>query len=492
MRHGGSRRWLGACTASIVLAGCTVGPDFRPPTDASPSVWSNPTTTGLVNRDAVDPTWWDSFHDPELSSLVARLVRQNIDLQTAAERIQQADAEREIARAQGLPHVDEDSSYRHERQSPTGFISLVQPAPYAPLVYDIWQNTLTSSWELDLFGRVRRAVEAERADTDEAIEARHAVALDAIATLAQDYLQLRGTQTRIAIANRNLAIADHELALVRDQFANGVATTLSVAQAEAQRDAIAATLPPVLATQAQLVNAIGLLLARPPRALAAELDRSAVAIAVPPVVPVGIPSALLRRRPDIREAEAALHAATANTGVAVASFYPDVSLTGQFGPDGRIIADAFSLPSRAFTLGPQIDIPLFEGGRLVGTLKLRRSQQREAALSYRSTVLGAWRDVDDALTAYAEVLQTRAAVARAVAADRTAFGSAQQAYQQGATDFLNVTQAEATLLSAENQLAVGDTDIETDLVSLYKALGGGWQVADSPPPPLTASRQAPD
>ena len=483
---------IGACAAWMALAGCTVGPDFRPLADASPSVWANGPTNGLVSSDAVDPTWWDSFHDPELSSLVGRLVRQNIDLATAAERVQQADAEREIARAQGLPHVDEQSSYRHERQSPTGFISLVQPAPYAPLVYDIWQNTLTSSWELDLFGRVRRAVEAERADTEEAIAARHAVALDAIATLAEDYLQLRGTEARVAIAERNLAIADHDIALVHDQFANGVATTLSVAQAEAQRDTIAATLPPLAATQAQLVNAIGLLLALPPRALEAELDRTAVAIAVPPVVPIGVPSALLRRRPDIREAEASLHAATANTGVAVAAFYPDVSLTGQFGPDGRIVADAFSLPSRAFTLGPQIDIPLFEGGRLVGTLRLRRSQQRQAALEYRNTVLGAWRDVDDALTAYAQARRTRAEVARASDADRIAFAAARQGYQQGATDFLNVTEAETTLLSAQNQLVTADTDIETDLVSLYKALGGGWQIVDPGPSAPATARTASD
>ncbi len=469
-----------------MLAGCTVGPDFRRPTDTSPSVWSTPHANGLVSGDAVDPTWWDSFHDPELSSLVARLARQNIDLQTAAERIQQADAERQIARSQGLPHVDEQSSYKHERQSPNGFISLVQPAPYAPYVYDIWQNALTASWEIDLFGRIRRSVEARRANTEAAIEARHAVALDAIATLAQDYLQLRGTEIRVAIAKHNLAIADHDVALVHDQFANGVATTLSVAQAEAQRDTIASTLPALAATEAQLVDAIGFLLALPPRALEAELAGTSVAIAVPPVVPVGIPSALLRRRPDIREAEASLHAATANTGVAVASFYPDVSLTGQFGPDGRIIGNAFSLPSRAFTIGPQIDVPLFEGGRLVGTLRLRRSQQREAALSYRSTVLGAWRDVDDALTAYAEERRTRDAVSRTVDADRTAFGSARQGFQQGATDFLNVTEAETTLLSAENQLATVDTDVETDLVSLYKALGGGWQVVD-PPQALSAS-----
>ena len=444
----------------------------------SPPVWGSGPADGVVSRAAVDPTWWDSFHDPELSSLVGRLVRQNLDLQSAAERVQQADAEREIARAQGLPHVDERSSYQHERQSPNGFISLVQPAPFAPLTYDIWQNALAASWELDLFGRVRRAVEAQRANTEAEIEARHAIALDAIASLALDYLQLRGTEARISIAERNLAIAAHEVGLVHDQFANGVATTLSVAQAEAQRAAVAATLPPLEAGKARLINAIGLLLAETPRALEGELERTARVLAVPPVVPVGIPSALLRRRPDIREAEASLHAATANTGVAVAAFYPDVSLSGQFGADGRIIGNAFSLPARMFMVGPTIDLPLFEGGRLAGTLRLRRSQQRQAALAYRNTVLGAWRDVDDAVTAYGEALRARAEIAQAAAADETALGAAQQGFAQGAVDFLNVTNAEASLLSVQDQLATADTQIETDLVSLYKALGGGWQVVD--------------
>ena len=468
----------GLVAVALGLAGCAVGPDFRRPADVSPPVWVGEAPRGAINANPVDPTWWNSFHDRELSSLVERLVLQNIDLQSATERIQQADAQRQITRAQGLPMVNEEASYKHERQSPSGFLSLVQPAPYAPLTYDIWQNGLNASWELDLFGRVRRAVEAQRANTEAAIEARHTVALDAIATLALDYLQLRGTENRVAIAKRHLAVADHDLALVHDQFANGVATTLSVAQAEAQRGAIASTLPPLEATEAQLVNAIGLLLADPPRALEAELEGTAVSLATPPIVPVGIPSALLRRRPDIREAEASLHAATANTGVAIAAFYPDVSLTGQFDENGRIIGNAFSLPSRAFMVGPSIDMPLFEGGRLVGTLRLRRSRQREAALSYRNTVLGAWRDVDDAQTAYLDARRTRDEVAGTVDADQRALRAATQGFQQGAVDFLNVASAEASLLSAEDQLATTATNLETDLVSLYKALGGGWQIAD--------------
>ncbi len=476
-------RLLAAAVGAAGLAGCTVGPDFRPPPVASPSVWGGePADVGSrTTAGPVDGRWWATFHDPELVSLVGRLVVQDIDLQAAAERVRQADAQREITRSAGLPHLDAQSHYVQQRFSPGGFLSLVTPAPYAPLEFDDWQNQIAASWQLDLFGRVRRGVEARRADAVAAGAARHPMALDARARLAEDDMQLRGTQRREQIARDNLDLARRELALVQDQVRQGVGTTLPLAQARATVATFAAALPPLLDTEARTINAIGLLLAEPPRALADELTTPTPLPPVPPQVPVGIPSELAARRPDIREALAALHAATAETGVAVASFYPDISLTGQFGDDGRIIGNAFSLPDKAFTFGPQLDLPLFQGGRLVGTLRLRRSQQRQAALNYQTVILRAWRDVDDALTAYAQAQRTRAAVAEEVAQDRVALGAARQNFAQGAVDFLNVTDAQATLLRSEDTLAQGDTAIATDLVSLYAALGGGWEVSDPPP-----------
>lgn len=478
-----SRARLAPAALTALLAGCTVGPDYHRPEVATPPVWGGVPAEGQAGftSDAVDATWWESFHDAELSSLETRLASQNIDLQTAAERIMQSDDERVVIRAQGLPHLDERSMATHERQSPNGFISLVQPAPFAPLTYDIWQNALSASWELDLFGRVRRAVEAQRADTLALIEARHAIALDALASLAQDYLELRSVQTRHAIAIDVLGLARHDLALVQSQFANGVSTTLNLANARGEVASVAATLPPLEAQQAQLINAIGLMLAEPPRALEAELAPAAALPAVPPSVPVGVPSTLARRRPDIREAEARLHRATARTAVAVAAFYPEVSLTGSFGADGRIVGNAFSLPSRMFQVGPAIDVPLFQGGRLVGTLRLRRSEQREAALRFRQTVLAAWQDVDDALTAYADARRTRDAVAETARQNQAALGAAQQNFVEGTIDFLNVISAQSALLQSRDQLAQSDAAISLDLVRLYKALGGGWQAADAAP-----------
>jgi NodT family efflux transporter outer membrane factor (OMF) lipoprotein len=199
---------------------------------------------------------------------------------------------------------------------------------------------------------------------------------------------------------------------------------------------------------------------------------------VPRKVPVGLPGTLVRRRPDVREAEARLHEATAQTGVAVASFYPDVTLNGAVGVESLQLASLFSPMSTAFALGPSVSIPIFEGGRLRGTLALRESREREAAIVFQKTVLRAWKEVDDAITAYREAQLRRGHVARSVTENQAALQAARQRYQEGAIDFLNVITAQAQLLQSENDLADSDTQIATYLVNLYRALGGGWEVAD--------------
>jgi NodT family efflux transporter outer membrane factor (OMF) lipoprotein len=202
---------------------------------------------------------------------------------------------------------------------------------------------------------------------------------------------------------------------------------------------------------------------------------------VPRRVPVGLPGTLVRRRPDVREAEARLHEATAQTGVAVANFYPDVTLNGAAGVESLHLSNLFSPASAAFSVGPDVSIPIFEGGRLRGALALRESQQREAAITFQKTVLRAWQEVDDALTAYAEAQHKRADIARAVVQNQAALQAARQRYSEGALDFLNVNSALGQLLQSENDLADSDTQIATDLVNLYRALGGGWEVVDVVP-----------
>jgi NodT family efflux transporter outer membrane factor (OMF) lipoprotein len=465
----------------IGLTGCTVGPDFqsREITEAPrrPALNGESVPSRTVEG-AVDIAWWKSFRDSQLSSLVERLVAQNLDLETAAERVIQSTAQRQVAASQGLPQIGGQSSSTYNRQSPNGTLSLLVPRPGAPLEYPLFRDGLTSSWQLDLFGRVRRAVEAADAAALAAVENRHGVALAAVAELAQGYMQLRGTQNRLGIAKRNLRLAEENVELVNKRFGDGVATTLDLAQARAQQATIAATLPPLRTQEAEFINVIGLLLGYAPRALEAELHRSQMLARVPRKVPVGLPGTLVRRRPDVREAEARLHEATAQTGVVVASFYPDVTLNGAVGVESLQLANLFSPTSTAFAVGPSVSMPIFEGGRLRGTLALRESREREAAVIFQKTVLRAWKEVDDAITAYREAQLRRGHVARSVTENQAALKAARQRYAEGAIDFLNVITTQAQLLQSENDLADSDTQIATYLVNLYRALGGGWEVAD--------------
>src|SRR4030081_122836 len=366
----------------IGLTGCTVGPDYQRP-EIKEALRRSASDGGSVAsrtvEGAADITWWKSFRDSQLSSLVERLVAQNLDLKTAAERVVQSVAQRQVAASQGLPHIQGQSLTTYNRQSPNGPLSLLTPAPGAPLEYALFRDGLTSSWQLDLFGRVRRAVEAADANTLAAVENRHGVALAAVAEMAQSYMQLRGTQNHLEIAKRNLRLADENVELVNTRFGGGVATTLDLAQARAQQATIAATLPPLRIQEAELINAIGLLLGDTPRALETELHRSRMLPRVPRRVPVGLPGTLVRRRPDVREAEAHLHEATAQTGVAVANFYPDVTLNGAVNVESLRLRNLFSLSSTAFALGPSVSIPIFDLGQLRRTLALLESRDREAS-----------------------------------------------------------------------------------------------------------------
>ncbi len=474
-----------AWIAGLLLAACTVGPDFQPPDPGAPGDWG-PERADVRSRTTpgeVDPQWWTRFNDPELSSLVGRVAAQNLDLQTAAERVLQSRAQRAVVASQGLPQINERSSYSRSRLSLFGNPgALIVTKPGAPVEFDVFQNGLSASWDLDLFGRVRRGVEAATADTQAAIEDRRGVALAALADLAQDYLQLRGVQAQRAIAEHNQDLARQNTALVRNRFDNGVATTLDMARPRAQESTIAATVPPLRTQEAAAINAIGLLLGETPRALEAELKPRAAQPGVPALVPVGLPSTLVRRRPDLRQAEARLHSATAQTGVAEAEFYPDVTLNGSVELQSLRLRDAFSLYSRAFDVGPSVSLPIFQGGRLRGTLRLRESQQREAAITFRRTLLQAWQEVDNALTAFAEAQARERQVADAVAQNDTALRAARQRYAEGVVDFLDVNTAQAQLLQSQNDLADSRTQIATGLVTLYRALGGGWEIAEATGP----------
>ncbi|WP_370517965.1 efflux transporter outer membrane subunit [Saccharibacter sp. 17.LH.SD] len=483
----------------IGLSGCIkVGPDYHKPLmKDQPQQWQKAAdmpkklSAGRTYGGAVDITWWQQFHDPELTALIQRLARQNLDIQEAATRITQSRAQVTVAASAGMPSVNWAGSYTWTQQSKRGFLTIAQPAPGANLQYQQYTNIGSASWDMDLFGMIRRSVEAGQAEVVEAVAAQRGVALATLADLVGAYVHLRGVQEQIRLTERHLALVKHDLALVLDRQREGASNALEVAQARGQVEETESSLPPLRDAQAALVNAIGYLLALPPRALEKEL-LPVTPQPLPPVsIGVGVPSTLAERRPDIMEADARLHAATAEIGAAKAAFYPDITLTGNLGTQSLSAGDFFMPAAKYFTLGPTLNVPIFEGGRLRGTLKLRKAQQKEVALAYRQTVLNAWRDVDDAITRLAQMQDRYAHLVETVKQNRLAFRAAREQYQTGAVPFLEVDRAEASLLANEILLADSRTETASSVVSLYRALGGGWQVmldnkqlAGSSPSPL--------
>jgi NodT family efflux transporter outer membrane factor (OMF) lipoprotein len=485
---------------ATLLASCTVGPNWQAPTAPHPTAFLPAQGTPAPSRTTeapATPSWWTIFGDPELTSLERRVAAENLDVADATERVMESLAESSEVSAAQYPNANLNASWARERASPNGILGLMgtttpnDPATVADggqgfgpaglpgsdgaPAYSLWQYGIGSSWELDLFGRIRRAVEASRAAVEVSEDERRGVVVGVLAETARDYIGLRGVQAELTITKENLGTAQQSLALTRLRFANGTTTDLDVANAKAAVDTIESRLPVLENHADQLINALSYLTGAPPRTLSAELATAKPLPPIPPSVPVGLPSQLAERRPDIRQAAAALHEATANIGVAEADFYPDISLSGSFDIQALDATGLGFWNSRQYAVGPTISLPLFEGGQLRGQLRLRRAQQKQAAIDYRRTVLKAWQEIDDALTGYNADQNQRARIEDAVAENKVAVATAQAQYAQGAADFLNVLNADDALLASESALVQATTGTGVAIARIYTALGGGWE-----------------
>ncbi|WP_185715390.1 MULTISPECIES: efflux transporter outer membrane subunit [Burkholderia] len=464
-----------------MLAGCVVGPDYYKPKAALPAQWTQaakqetPAVGSRAVSGDVDAQWWTSFSDAELSSLVQRVAGASLDVKVATQRLMQARAARRMTGADAMPALEGTASYQHSRSSQNGLVDI--SGLNGRHDYNVWQPGIDASWELDLWGRVRREIESADASVQATAELRRDVLLSAIAETASDYIQLRGVQAQQAVVEQNLDIARQSLRLTQIRFTDGVATHLETAQAAAQVSGIEARLPVLENQRVHLVNALSFLLGEPPRTLEGELDAVRAIPPVPPRVPVGLPSQLAERRPDIREAEARLHGATADIGVAVGDFYPRVTLSANLSLQAMHFGDLDEWSSRMFGVGPALTVPIFEGGRLKGQLELRKAQQREAMIEYQRTVLNAWHEVDNAMSDY-NTRQTREEkLDETEVQDSEALENARSQYLAGATDFLNVLTVQRDLLDTQQAKVVSITDVSLALVGLYKALGGGWETS---------------
>lgn len=480
-------RTLAACLASglALLGGCVVGPAYRAPEPRPPAAFGEPADRGPPAAEL--GAWWTAFHDPVLDDLVARALAANPDVRIAGARIRQARAEARIASAGRLPEVTASAQAAHNRLSensiPGGLVALGSQAPgpspasvlgIPGLAFETYQAGFDASWELDLFGGQRRAVEAASARSVEAVWTARDVEVSVAAEVANSYLQHRALQRRIAITESTLAAERDLLDLVRTRARNGLVTSLDERRQEREIEQIAANREELIAQREGRLHALAVLLGEPPMALAQRLAAAAPTPAAPPQVPAGLPSELLLRRPDVRAAERRLAAAVADQGVAVADLYPRISLTGAAQLVSTSLASLLERDSRQFSIAAAATLPLFDGGRRRGVAHLREAQAQEALAAYDAQVLTALKDVEDALSRLdadrRRLVQLRAAEAAARdAADTTAVR-----YRNGLIPFLDVLEARRSWLSAQDSLAQAEAAAAQDSVALYKALGGGW------------------
>lgn len=484
-------RGLAALVGLSLLAACSVGPEFAPPDTGLPSKpFAAPDAGGALTAPP-DPNWWGIFHDRTLTELENQVATANLDVRAATIRLAESRFQRNVAASQQLPTLNGDAKLNRENFSQNGLVSLFAPLVPAGQNFSIQPITdyytgFDASWELDLWGHVRRQVESADANVQSGVEQRRGALVSAYAEVARDYMSLRGAQSQLAIARDNLKISEDVLQVTQERQRSGLQNALDTENAAAQIESVKAELPALEQKEAELINALSFLLDEPPNALRSRLGAPRAIPLTPPATPVGVPSELARRRPDIRAAEAQLHEATANIGVAVAAFYPSVQLNGVAGFDSLTLPKMWWASSLQYNFGPSVQLPIFNAGRLQNTVELRTAQQQEAALLYHRTVLQAWHDVVNALTAHRLEQERNARLKAQVVHAQRALEIARSRYKQGVEEYINVLNAQRTALLAEQRLADSTTNLGLDLVQLFKALGGGWETTF----PVTAAAVA--
>jgi multidrug efflux system outer membrane protein len=470
------------CFFMLVVTGCMIGPNFHSPKTTAPFAWFGPTQQMSFgpSRQAELIHWWTTFNDPVLTSLVERAVVSNLDLQQAQARILQARANRGIVAADLWPTIDSNATVTRSRSvtssSPatTATGTAVKPVTVGTM-RNLFQAGLDAAWELDVFGRVRRNIEAADADIQVSIEDYRGTLITLVAEVALNYIELRGSQQEIIIAQNNLQSQQHTAGLTRQRFQVGLVSALDVANAEAQVATTSSQIPLLETSAQQAIYNLSVLLGREPSALVKELSPASAIPATPPLIPMTLPSALLLRRPDVRSAEAQIHSATARIGAATADLFPRFNFIGSTGFQGSKSNDWIKGINRVWSASPSVSWNIFDAGRIRSNIELQKAIQKETLLAYQKTILTAFQDVENALIAYAKEQQRRMALIDAVTANRKAVKLSTLLYTEGQTDFLNVLDAQRSLYVSEEALVISTRSLSTNLVALYKALGGGWE-----------------
>lgn len=483
---------LGAIVATLALGACVQGNDYQRPQTETPDSWSRlaPIATTVSSDRGPEATWWKAFQNDELSELIERALQQNHDVKRAVARIVEGRASVMSATAGLFPHLNLSSSYTNIAVSENTLagLGLATGQPPGPSIFatpgrtfDLWNGAMDLRWEIDFWGRIRRGREAAQAETKAIEEDARAVALSLISEVGQSYFRIRELDEQFDIATRTLAVRQESLEIIQKRAGVGLASDLDVKRTEVLVAEAAGLIPDMTRLRAIESHRLKVLTGMAPGSL--DLSRKPLrAIIAQPDIPVGLPSQLLERRPDILQAEATLIASNARIGQARAYFFPTLMITGQGGLQSTDFAKWFTGNSFNYSIGPSVTLPIFQGGSNLARLDQAESQYRQLLESYRQTILQAFREVADLLVSVhardEQLTHQRAQLTAAQEAVRLA----QVRYRKGMVNYLDVLDAQRAVLTAENQLVFTERARLTEMVSLFKALGGGWEPASVTPP----------
>lgn len=467
---------LTAAVSLLVFAGCKVGPDYKSPESEMPDAWHQELTKGLAQGEPDFQTWWTLLDDPALNDLIQLAAQGNLDLETAFARIVQARAALGIASGERYPLIEGGGTAERFRSSKetTPFIP-----PGTSRTDNLFQNGVDASWEVDIFGRIRRSVESADASLEASVEAYRDVLVLLYAEVAFSYVEARALQERIRLARANIEVQRATLQLVQSRFDLDLVGELDVRQAELNLANTQSALPTLRILLTQTIHRLGVLLGKRPSALHPTLAKRAPIPKAPPQITVGLPAQLLRQRPDIRQAERQLAAQTALIGVATADLYPRFTLSGTLALEANQVGNLYDASSTyAFGIGPSLRWNLFSGGRIQGNIQLEDARTQQTLLAYEQTVLLALEEVENAMVAYVQEVNRRDTLTRSVEAAEKSVDLVQTLYKEGLTDFQNVLDTQRSLFQQQDQLASSQGQVTQNVVRIYKSLGGGWSVGE--------------
>jgi len=448
-------------TLSLLLGACTVGPDYTAPQTSFMDKWFS-SSAAVVSQEPINTQWWSVFNDPLLTRYIEQSATNNKDVQIAIANVNRARAVRRESGGSLLPSLSSSADATRSKSS-NGAINTSYDAGF------------DASWELDVFGGNRRGVEASDARIGSAVASYNNVMLSTFSEVARNYYEARGAQKRIAITKNNTELLKQTYDLVNTRLEVGEATQFDATRAKGEFETTQARLPNLEAELEANIFSLSILLGLPPEALLEEMGVVQALPSVPDIVPVGLRSDILRRRPDVQMAERNLAASSADIGSETANLFPKFYLTGDVGTQASSFGDLFMASAGMWSFGPSVRWSVFEGGAIRARIDIEKAENQAALATYEKAVLEALSDTEKALTRYGREIETRSKLAQSVQSKREAVNIAQELLDAGEVDYLSVLDAQRELTSSEDSLVTSETDTITKLISLYTALGGGWE-----------------